>query len=41
LADTGCPVDLVSEKTLPKDSFAEITEAEEEQVFDTANGELK
>ena len=41
LADTGCPADLVSEKTLPKDAAACIEVAAVEQNFDTANGELK
>jgi len=41
LADTGCPVDLVSEKTLPKATTACIEAAAVEQNFDTANDELK
>jgi len=40
LADTGCPVDLVSEKTLPKTALSCIEEAAVEQNFDTANSEL-
>ena len=40
LVDTGCPVDLAGRQTLPASVKERISEAEEPQNFDTANGSL-